>query len=56
MEMIPIANTCPVFQKYICPNCKTKQWIYHSRVDPKTYSWDSVEVNEETKEVKIINK
>lgn len=54
-EMIPIAERCPAFQKYECPECKTKQWIYHSRIDPKTYAWEDVKVNEKTKSVEIIN-
>lgn len=53
-EMIPIADLpLPRIQKYICPECKELQWIYHSRVDPKTYSNDSVIVDEEKKEIKL---
>ena len=53
-QMIPIAPLpLPRMQKYKCPECETIQWIKHSRWEPKTYSEDSVEVNEETKEVKI---
>jgi len=53
-EMIPCADQCPVFQKYICPECKTIQWIKHSRFDPETYSNDMIEVDEKTKQVKIL--
>ena len=52
-EMITIADVCPVFQKYQCPECDTTQWIKHSRLDPKTYSENMIKVNEETKEVTI---
>ena len=53
-EMIPIAPLpLPCFQKYICPQCKELQWIKHSRISPETYSNDSVEIDEETKQIKI---
>lgn len=52
-EMIPCAEKCPVYQKYKCPECKTTQWIKHSRWNPETYSEDMVEVNEKTKTIKI---
>ncbi|NHZ85809.1 MAG: hypothetical protein GWP19_08000 [Planctomycetia bacterium] len=48
-----MADKCPVFQKYKCPECKTVQWIKHSRINPETYSEDMVEVNEDIKEIKI---
>ena len=53
-EMIPIAPLpLPRFQKYVCPNCKTLQWIYHSRIDPKTYPDSDIEVDEKTKIVRV---
>lgn len=52
-EMIPCAEKCPAFQKYTCPECKTVQWIKHSRISPETYSEDMIEVDEENKIVKI---
>ena len=53
-EMIRIApGQLPKFQKYVCPKCKTTQWIKHSRVIPETYSNDSVEVDEVKKTVKL---
>ena len=52
-EIISLADKCPVFQKYKCPECKTVQWIKHSRINPETYSEDMVEVNEDIKEIKI---
>lgn len=53
-EMIPIyQGQLPKLQKYICPECKTIQWIYHSRLDPKTYSDDMVKVDEDNKMVKL---
>jgi phage FluMu protein Com len=54
LELIPIANgqlTC--FQKYICPKCKTIQWIKHSRVNPETYAQSKVIVNEKKKTIEI---
>ena len=52
--MIPIAPLpLPRFQKYVCPECKTLQWIYHSRLDPKTYPDSEIEVDEKTKTVKV---
>ena len=53
-EMIPIINKCHAFQKYTCPECKTVQWIKHSRISPETYSEDMIEVDEINKSVKII--
>ena len=53
-QMIPIAPLpLPRIQKYICPVCKTLQWIYHSRIDPKTYANSEVDVDEKTKTVKL---
>lgn len=53
-EMIPLADSqLPVMQRFTCEECDTVQWIRHSRLDPTTYSEDMVEVNEETREVKI---
>ena len=52
-EMIPCVEKCPAFQKYTCPECKTVQWIKHSRISPETYSEDMIEVDEENKIVKI---
>ena len=53
-EMIPIAKgQLPKIQKYTCPECKTLQWIKHSRIDPETYSADMIEVDEVNKVVKI---
>lgn len=51
--MIPLAEECPTMQKYVCPECNITQWIYHSRINPRTYSEDEIEVDEETKSVKI---
>jgi hypothetical protein len=53
-ELIPIADKCPVMQKYTCPECDASQWIYHSRIEPRTYSLDAVEVDENTKSVRIV--
>ena len=54
VELIPLASGhLPKVQKYTCPKCQELQWIKHSRIDPQTYSNDMVEVNEETKEIKL---
>jgi hypothetical protein len=56
-ELIPLApGQLPKFEKYVCPECKTTQWIKHSRIDPSTYSEDSVEVDEEKKTIKLLRK
>jgi len=52
-EMIPCAEKCPTFQKYICPECGTTQFIKHSRIIPETYSEDMVEVDEKNHTIKI---
>lgn len=52
--MIPIADE-PCYQKYICPKCKEEQYIYHSRIDPKTYSKDSVITKGNTIKIKDNN-
>ena len=54
-EFIPVADECPRMQKYTCPECGTKQWIYHSRINPSTYSEDMVEVDEKNKSVRILD-
>lgn len=43
MELIPIANEI-CMQRYICPICGEEQWIYHSRVEPKTYSKNQIKI------------
>jgi hypothetical protein len=54
MELIPLADgQLPVFQKFICEECDTTQWIKHSRLDPTTYSEDMVEVDEENHSIKL---
>lgn len=53
-EMIPICKNPPMIEKYICPNCGELQYIYHSRINPCTYSKEQVIVNEKDKSVKII--
>ena len=45
-EMIPIADKIPCFQKYICPKCNEEQYIYHSRIEPKTYPKEMVSFDE----------
>lgn len=52
-ELIPIAPQCPAWEKYICPECKTIQWIRHSRIDPMTYSEDMIEADETNHTIKI---
>ena len=52
-ELIPVADVCPAMQRYTCPDCGTVQWIRHSRIDPETFSEDMIEVDEETKSVRI---
>jgi len=55
-EMIPLANgQLPKFQKYICPKCKTIQWIKHSRIEPVTYSTDQIKIDEKNKSIEVIN-
>jgi len=41
-------------EKYTCPKCGEEQYIYHSRIDPKTYSKDMVIIDEENKSIKIL--
>lgn len=53
-QMIALADgELPKFQRYVCPECGTVQWIKHSREQPLTYGDDEVEVDEETKSVTI---
>ena len=53
-EMIPLANgQLPRIQKYECPECKTIQWIKHSRIEPITYSNDSVIIDEKNKTISL---
>jgi len=54
LELIPIADQCPMMQLYKCPECGTAQWIYHSRIDPKTYPLDAVAVDEASKSVRFV--
>lgn len=54
-QMIPLADKCPAMQRYTCPECKTVQWIKHSRIDPKTYPDNMIVVDEETQSVEILN-
>jgi len=54
--MRPSPDRTPAMEKYKCEDCGEWQWLKHSRIDPESYSLDMVEVNEETKSVKIINK
>lgn len=56
-ELIPLAEgKLPVFQKYTCPKCGTTQWIKHSRIDPKTYPEDMIEVDEKKHSVVVKTK
>ncbi len=41
-EMIPMADRTPCYQRYICPECNEEQYIYHSRIEPKTYPKEMV--------------
>lgn len=52
-QMIPMADETPCMQIYTCEECNALQYIYHSRLEPKTYHPDNVEVDEETKSIKI---
>lgn len=53
-EGIPLAGgKLPLIQKYVCPKCKTIQYIKHSRVEVVTYSEDMVIVDEKNKSVKV---
>jgi hypothetical protein len=53
-EAIPLADgQLPKFQKYTCPECKTIQWIKHSRINPETYSENMIEVDEKNKSIKL---
>lgn len=45
-EMIPMADKTPCYQKYICPECGEEQYIYHSRIEPKTYPKEMVSFDE----------
>ena len=45
-EIIPMADKTPCYQKYICPKCKEEQYIYHSRIEPKTYPKEMVSFDE----------
>jgi hypothetical protein len=52
--MTPIADQCPAFSKETCPECKKEYWLKHSRVDPKAYMLESVDVDEETRSIKAV--
>lgn len=52
-DMRPICEDPPKMEKYICPECGEEQYIYHSRINPRTYSKDMVIVNESTKSIEI---
>ena len=56
-EMIstPIADTCPAMSKETCDSCGKQYWLKHSRLNPVAYPMEEIEVNEETKSVKIKN-
>ena len=43
VELIPMAVE-PCIQRYFCPICGEEQWIYHSRIEPKTYPKDKVKI------------
>lgn len=43
----------PAMEKYTCEDCGEVQWLKHSRIDPTSYSLDMVDVDEETRIVKI---
>lgn len=43
----------PAMEKYTCENCGKWFWEYHSRLEPRSYFPEEVEVNEETKSVRI---
>ena len=52
--MRPSPDRMPAMEKYKCEEGGKWQWLKHSRVDPESYSLDMVEVDEETKSVKIV--
>jgi len=41
------------WSKEICDKCKEPQWLSHSRLEPKSYSEDMIEVNEETRRITL---
>lgn len=47
----PICDNSPMFEKHFCPECGEEQYIFHSRIDPRTYSKDMVIVDEINKTV-----
>lgn len=48
-----LAPKCPAMSKEKCDNCGEVYWLLHSRVAPVAYPRDMVEVDEETKSVKV---
>jgi uncharacterized protein with PIN domain len=43
----------PAFEKITCEECGKWFWERHSRIDPRAYFPEDIEVNEETKTIKI---
>ena len=46
-------DNLPQMLKYTCESCNKWFWEYLSRFEPRSYLPEEVEVNEETKTVKI---
>ena len=56
-EMIPVADgQLPKMQRYECPECKTIQYIKHSRIQPETYPENMLVVDEKNKTITLKEK
>lgn len=50
---VGVPDNTPQMLKYTCESCGKWFWEYLSRINPRAYMPHEVEVNEETKSVKI---
>jgi hypothetical protein len=50
---IGVPDKTPVFCKYTCEKCDRWFWEYLSRIDPRSYLPEEVEVNEEARSVRL---
>ena len=50
---IPSPDKTPMMEKYTCEHCNKWFWEYHSRIEPRSYLPEEIEVDENTKSVRI---